>query len=145
MADALLRPSELVGMIGRWKMQAVAPEQAAGLAHTDKEHLASMAYRRYQQALKTAGAVDFDDLLLCTEELFQRFPDARRAEAARFSHLLVDEYQDTNAVQYRIVKALAAGHRNLCVVGTTTSRSTAGAGPKCGTSCASGRTGPRPK
>jgi len=115
--DALLRPSELIGMIGRWKMQSIAPEQAASQAHSDKEHLASMAYRRYQQALRTAGALDFDDLLLCTEQLFEKFPDARRAEAARFSHLMIDEYQDTNGSQYRIVKALAAGHRNLCVVG----------------------------
>ncbi len=76
-----------------------------------------MAYRRYQKALKQAGAVDFDDLLLCTEELFTRFDDVRQAEAGRFSHLLIDEYQDTNASQYRIVRALADAHRNLCVVG----------------------------
>jgi DNA helicase-2/ATP-dependent DNA helicase PcrA len=76
-----------------------------------------MGYRRYQKSLKNAGAVDFDDLLLCTEEIFQKFPEARREEAGRFDHLLVDEYQDTNGSQYRIVKALASGHRNLCVVG----------------------------
>ena len=87
------------------------------VAQTDKEHLAASAYRRYQNALKAAGAVDFDDLLLLTEELFSRFPKFRAAEAGRFDHLLVDEYQDTNGSQYRIVKALAAGHRNLCVVG----------------------------
>ncbi|MFV1964360.1 MAG: ATP-dependent helicase, partial [Pirellulaceae bacterium] len=62
-------------------------------------------------------AVDFDDLLLCTEELFQEHHDALREEAGRFDHLLVDEYQDTNGSQYRIVKALASAHRNLCVVG----------------------------
>ncbi len=61
--------------------------------------------------------MDFDDLLLCTEELFERFADVRRQEAERYSHLLIDEYQDTNASQYRIVRALAVGHRNLCVVG----------------------------
>ncbi len=86
-------------------------------AQNDKEHLAAMAYVRYQKALRAAGAVDFDDLLGCTEELFHRFPDVRRTEASRFSHLLIDEYQDTNGSQYAIVKALAAGHRNLCVVG----------------------------
>ncbi len=116
-ADDLLRPGDLVNTISRWKMQSVRPEQAASLAHTDKEHLAAMAYRRYQRALQQAGAVDFDDLLLCTEELFARFADVRKAEADRFSHLLIDEYQDTNGSQYRIVKALAGGHRNLCVVG----------------------------
>jgi len=116
-ASGALRPSELIGMIGRWKTASVRPAQAATVAQTDKEHLAAAAYRRYQNALKASGAVDFDDLLLCTEELFRRFSKVRKAEADRFDHLLIDEYQDTNGSQYRIVKALAAGHRNLCVVG----------------------------
>ncbi len=116
-SDEALRPADVVAAISRWKMRSIRPEQAAAEAHSDKEHLASMAYRRYQRALKQAGAFDFDDLLLCTEELFDNFADARRAEAARFSHLLIDEYQDTNGSQYRIVRALAAAHRNLCVVG----------------------------
>jgi DNA helicase II / ATP-dependent DNA helicase PcrA len=115
--ETLLRPGDLLYFIGRWKNASVRPDAAAAAAQTDKEHLAAAAYRRYQNALKTAGAVDFDDLLLCTEELFARHPKSRQAEADRFDHLLVDEYQDTNGSQYRIVKALAAGHRNLCVVG----------------------------
>lgn len=115
--DGLMRPSELVRRIGQWKTVGVDPGQAAQIAQSDKQHLAAAAYRRYQNSLAAAGAVDFDDLLLCTEELFRRFPKLRRAEAERFDHLLVDEYQDTNAIQYRIVKALAAAHRNLCVVG----------------------------
>ncbi len=61
--------------------------------------------------------MDFDDLLWLTERLFSEYPEVRQAEADRFDHLLVDEYQDTNGSQYRIVKALAAEHRNLCVVG----------------------------
>ena len=113
----VLRPSDLINIISRWKTASVRPADAVALAGTDKEHLAAMAYRRYQRALKVAGAVDFDDLLLCTEELFASAPDALAAEAGRFSHLLIDEYQDTNGAQYRIVKALAAPHRNLCVVG----------------------------
>jgi len=115
--SATLRPSDLVGRIGIWKTAGVRPAEAASIARTDKEHIAAAAYRRYQTTLRTAGAVDFDDLLLCTEELFRRFPEVRRAEAARFDHLLIDEYQDTNGSQYRIVKSLAARHRNLCVVG----------------------------
>ena len=66
--------------------------------------------------LKAAGALDFDDMLLCTEDLFAGFPKARKAEADRFDHLLVDEYQDTNGSQYRIVKALAAGHARSCTI-----------------------------
>ncbi|MFZ5830484.1 MAG: ATP-dependent helicase [Planctomycetota bacterium] len=116
-AETALRPSDLLYWISRWKCASIRPEKAIQVASTDKEHLAASAYRRYQAALKLAGAVDFDDLLLCTEELFDRFPEVRAAEAGRFDHLLVDEYQDTNGSQYRIVRALAAGHRNLCVVG----------------------------
>ncbi len=116
-ADGTLRPGDLLYQIGAWKTASVRPAQAASLAETDKEHLAAAAYRRYQNALKAAGAVDFDDLLMHTEELFRRFAEVRRAEAGRFDHVLVDEYQDTNRSQYRIVKALVAGHRNLCVVG----------------------------
>ncbi len=116
-ADGLLRPGDLIYFIGRWKTASVWPEEAAASAQTDKEHLAAAAYRRYQNALKAAGALDFDDLLLLTEELLGKSPKTRQLEAGRFDHLLVDEYQDTNASQYRIVKYLAAGHRNLCVVG----------------------------
>jgi len=113
----LLRPGDLLFQISHWKTHALRPADASQLARTDKEHLAAMGYRRYQKALMHAGAVDFDDLLLCTEELFRRFPEVRKAEAELFDHLLVDEYQDTNGTQYLIVKALAAEHRNLCVVG----------------------------
>lgn len=112
-----LRPSDLVSWVGYWKSRSVTPQQAAAMAETDAQHLAAAGYRRYQKALKTSGAVDFDDLLLCTLELFSKFPEVRREEAGRFDHLLIDEYQDTNTAQYRIVKALAADHRNLCVVG----------------------------
>jgi DNA helicase-2/ATP-dependent DNA helicase PcrA len=112
-----LRPSELIHIISRWKCLSLAPPAAAKTATSDREHLAAMGYRRYQKSLQAAGAVDFDDLLLLTEKLFAEHPGARRQEAALFDHLLVDEYQDTSAVQYRIIKALAAEHRNLCVVG----------------------------
>jgi DNA helicase-2/ATP-dependent DNA helicase PcrA len=113
----LLRPGDLLFQISHWKTHALRPADASQLARTDKEHLAAMGYRRYQKALRHAGAVDFDDLLLCTEELFRRFPEVRKEEAGLFDHLLVDEYQDTNGTQYHIVKALASDHRNLCVVG----------------------------
>jgi DNA helicase-2/ATP-dependent DNA helicase PcrA len=112
-----LRPGDLLAIIGGWKTRGIRPSEAEKVAETDREQLAAMAFERYQGALRAAGAVDFDDLLLLTEELFARFPDVRAAEAGRFDHVLIDEYQDTNALQYRIVKALAQDHRNLCVVG----------------------------
>jgi DNA helicase-2/ATP-dependent DNA helicase PcrA len=113
----LIRPSDLVALVSRWKTAGILPAQAAQQARSDQEHLAAAGYRRYQQALWHAGAVDFDDLLLLTERLLLEHPELRQAEAARFDHLLVDEYQDTSALQYRIVEALAREHRNLCVVG----------------------------
>jgi DNA helicase II / ATP-dependent DNA helicase PcrA len=112
-----LRPGDLLALIGGWKTHSVRPERAGELAENDKQQLAALAYVRYQAALKASGALDFDDLLLCTEELFEKHADVRVAEAGRFDHLLIDEYQDTNALQYRIVRALAERHRNLCVVG----------------------------
>lgn len=112
-----IRPGDLLSIISGWKTLSLRPEQAADAADGPKEELAAVAYERYQVALKAAGAVDFDDLLLLTEQLFTRHPEARFAESSRFDHLLIDEYQDTNGLQYRIVKELAARHRNLCVVG----------------------------
>ena len=112
-----LAPGDLLSFIGRWKNSCVRSEQAEAVATGDREQLAAAGYRRYQQTLKKLGAVDFDDLLLLTEELFERFTSVRKAEAARFDHVLIDEYQDTNRSQYQIVKGLASDHGNLCVVG----------------------------
>jgi DNA helicase-2/ATP-dependent DNA helicase PcrA len=116
-SDDSLRPGDLLAIISNWKNRSIAPRQAASIAESDREHLAAAAYRRYQTHLKARGMVDFDDLLLCTERLLADHAAIRRDEAGRFDHVLVDEYQDTNGSQYRLVKSLAAGHRNLCVVG----------------------------
>ncbi len=139
-----LRPGDLLYFIGRWKTAAVEPDAATSQAATDREHLAAVAYRRYQDALKTAGAVDFDDLLLLTQKLFDQFPKVRRDEAARFDHLLIDEYQDTNASQYRIVKALADAHQNLCVVGDDDQSIYGWRARRSNTSCDSSTIGPPP-
>ena len=112
-----LKPSDLLNIIGGWKNQSIKPDEAASVAATDKEHFAAAGYRRYQDALRTRGAMDFDDLLLQTEFLFDEHPAIRDEEAAKYDHVLVDEYQDTNGSQYRITKHLTLRHRNLCVVG----------------------------
>ena len=74
-------------------------------------------YDLYQKKIKAAGAMDFDDILLNTNILFRDHPDALAEIAGRFSHILVDEYQDTNFAQYLILNKLARGHRNISVVG----------------------------
>ena len=112
-----LRPGDMLSIIGGWKNASVGHEQAAFVAATDREHLAAAAYRRYQNGLQIRGAMDFDDLLLHTETLFDQHPAIRDEEAAKYDHVLVDEYQDTNGSQYRITKHLVLRHRNLCVVG----------------------------
>lgn len=112
-----LSPSDMLNIIGGWKNASIHPRKASFVAETDKEHFAAAGYRRYQEALKLRGAMDFDDLLLQTEVLFSEHQDIRDEEAGAFDHVLVDEYQDTNGSQYRITRALVDGHRNLCVVG----------------------------
>jgi DNA helicase-2/ATP-dependent DNA helicase PcrA len=74
-------------------------------------------YRLYQQRLVEASAVDFDDIIMLTVELFQAFPAVLEHYQRRFRYVLVDEYQDTNHAQYVLLKLLTAEHRNLCVVG----------------------------
>ena len=115
--DESLRPGDLLMLVSTWKNKSYEPSRAASIAETDKEHLAAAGYRRYQDHLRGKGMVDFDDLLLLTQQLFAKFPTVRREEAGLFDHVLIDEYQDTNQSQYQIVKGLAMGHRNLCVVG----------------------------
>ncbi|MBN2218369.1 MAG: UvrD-helicase domain-containing protein [Pirellulales bacterium] len=117
MPETAIRPGDAIAMISRWKMAGVEPDAAASRAQSDKEHIGASVYRRYQAKLKSVGAVDFDDLLRLTAKLFAQSPDVCRAEAGRFDHVMIDEYQDTNGNQYELVKALASGHRNLCVVG----------------------------
>ncbi len=112
-----LRPADMLAIIGGWKNQSVLPDRAAAIAETDREHFSAAGYRRYQAALAAHGAMDFDDLLLHTEMLFDQNHAVRDEEAARYDHVLVDEYQDTNGSQYRITRHLALRHRNLCVVG----------------------------
>jgi len=115
--EDMLKPSDFLNIVSQWKNVGVKPEQASSAAISDKEHLAASGYKRYQRQLKLQAAFDFDDLLVCAEQLLQDNEAVRKIEAGKYDHVLVDEYQDTNGCQYRIIKALAIGHRNLCVVG----------------------------
>jgi DNA helicase-2/ATP-dependent DNA helicase PcrA len=116
-SDKTLRPGDLLGLIGRMKSAGDSPDAAAAEAQSDRDFLAAMGYRRYQQQLRATGAVDFDDLLLLTDRLFAEYPEVLARQQARFDHVQIDEYQDTNGIQFRVVEALVRAHRNLCVVG----------------------------
>ncbi|HWL07472.1 MAG TPA: UvrD-helicase domain-containing protein [Planctomicrobium sp.] len=112
-----LKPGDLLSLISQWKSAGLTPERAMRVIEDDKEHLGAMGYRRYQQAIQAAGAVDFDDLLLLTEQLFEKHPDILEKNQQRLTHVQIDEYQDTNGLQFRIIEALVRHHHNLCVVG----------------------------
>ena len=92
------------------------------------------AYQEYQAQLRRNNALDFDDLIMKTVELFQNCPEVLDNYQERFRYIMVDEYQDTNTAQFRLVSLLASKYRNLCVVATTISLSTASAGRISGTS-----------
>ncbi|MBQ9371434.1 MAG: UvrD-helicase domain-containing protein [Thermoguttaceae bacterium] len=117
LASGTLRPGDLISKMSDWKSSGMRPVQALNSARDSKEYLFATAYSRYQARLRDLGAVDFDDILLLTEDLFEQFPEVLAEESGRFDRILVDEYQDTNMSQYRIISGLAAPHRNLCVVG----------------------------
>ena len=116
-AGGAVKPSDFLYQISQWKSAGILPDTAMSHPESAREYLIAVAYNRYQMALKTLGAVDFDDLLIHTEELFKQFPNVLLEESQRFDHLLIDEYQDTNMIQYRIVRGLALPHRNICAVG----------------------------
>ena len=83
----------------------------------DLESFAGVVYPRYQELLKSMNALDFDDLLLLTLRLFREHPSVLQKYQDRFRYIMVDEYQDTNTVQYELIKMLAGEKKNLCVVG----------------------------
>lgn len=115
--ETSLRPGDLLACISRWKMAGVLPSGASEVAQNDADFLAAAAYRRYQASLEACAAVDFDDLLFLTHRLFTDHPDVLARHQRRFSHVQIDEYQDTNGMQFAIVEALVREHGNLCVVG----------------------------
>jgi len=79
--------------------------------------MAGLVYPRYQSALKAFNAIDFDDIIMLTAELLQHHPEVLKHWQDRFGYIMVDEYQDTNSSQYLLINLLAAGCKNLCVVG----------------------------
>ena len=110
-------PKKLRWRIDEWKNQGLLPAQAAAQASDIDDELTSELYATYQRLLFDANALDFGDLLLQTRELFRRAPRVLAYYQRRWQYILVDEYQDTNRVQYELVKQLTGTHENLCVVG----------------------------
>jgi DNA helicase-2/ATP-dependent DNA helicase PcrA len=110
-------PKAMKAVISKAKNELVDFESFADQGDGFYHEQVADVYRLYQQRLLEASAMDFDDLLMVTVELFGAFPDVLAGYQERFRYVLVDEYQDTNRAQYVLVKQLTATHRNLCVVG----------------------------
>ena len=121
--DKVYKPRDVLARISMAKNNLItvaayqaSPELQTQDSHTKRPRLGEV-YQRYQEKLKQSGVMDFDDILLNMNYLLRDNPDALAAISGRFTHILVDEYQDTNRAQYLILKRLAQAHRNLCVVG----------------------------
>jgi len=111
------RARELQAIISRAKNRAQTAEEFAAEAHTPAQLVAARLYTAYQEALRRQNGVDFDDLLLGGLRLLREHAEIADHYAAQFEHILVDEYQDTNRVQFLLVERLARTHRNILVVG----------------------------
>jgi DNA helicase-2/ATP-dependent DNA helicase PcrA len=115
--DSTLQPRLALSRISHAKNRMEGPESFAANSWNPKEAQIGKLYEIYVQRLKDANALDFDDLLLRTVELFDKAPAVRERYAQKFRFVMVDEYQDTNRPQYLLIQQLAGLHRNLCVVG----------------------------
>src|SRR3954469_14616217 len=112
-------PRSVHAAISMAKNDNISAEQFRERAGAIFERKIADVYVEYQQRLRKAGAMDFDDLLMVTGTLFRQHPEVLSHYRHRFKHVLVDEYQDTNTVQNELVIQLASEHRNICVVGDT--------------------------
>ena len=121
--DKVYKPRDVLARISKAKNNLItvtsylaSQELQAEDYHAKRPRLGEV-YKRYQEKLNQSGVMDFDDILLNMNYLLRDNPEALRAIAGRFTHIMVDEYQDTNAAQYLILKKLAQFSRNICVVG----------------------------
>lgn len=107
-------PRAILALLSRYRNGG---ERAVAFADPGVRAMAEHIRTRYESALRACNAVDFDDLILLTLRLFREHPAALAACRAKYLYVMVDEYQDTNAAQFELVRALTCEHRNLCVVG----------------------------
>ncbi len=116
--DKLFKPKAVLGEISRAKDTMTSPKEYLFTVGSDyrKQEIAKI-YQKYQSKLLQANALDFDDIICKTVELFEQFPDVLEYYQNRWRYILVDEYQDTNHAQFRLVSLLARKYKNLCVVG----------------------------
>ena len=117
-SEKQLAPRAILSEISFAKDKMISPAQMKEEAGMDyRKKTIARIYRRYQERMLAANAVDFDDILCLTVELFEKFPEVLEKYQNRYKYIMVDEYQDTNHVQFRLVSLLSQAHSNICVVG----------------------------
>jgi len=112
-----LKPKAVGGMISRHKNDGLDPADVMSVALYPQQKQVAQIYERYERAKREAVALDFDDLLIECVRMLREREDVREKWRTRFHHILIDEYQDTNAIQYQFVRLLVGAERNICVVG----------------------------
>ncbi len=116
-SDKTLTPKMALGIISGYQNAGVAPADAKRDAIYPNQKKVAEVFQVYEQEKHAAGALDFDDLLTRTASLLEKNKMVRKKWQEKFQHILIDEYQDTNAVQYKLIKLLVGPERNICVVG----------------------------
>ncbi len=117
LSERAVNPRAVLTRISRAKNELLSPEEYALVANDQMEERTARLYRMYQERLEGLQALDFDDLLMGAVLLFERHPEVLAAYQDLWRYIMVDEYQDTNHAQYRLIHLLASTHGNLCVVG----------------------------
>jgi DNA helicase-2/ATP-dependent DNA helicase PcrA len=117
LSDRLFTPRQALSRISRAKNQGMGPEELYQNARDPETEMLASIFGRYRERLRSANALDFDDLLLKTVELFDKSAELAESYSRRFRYIHVDEYQDTNRVQYRLIRQLTRAHHNICAVG----------------------------
>lgn len=115
--DKIFTPNYVLGIISGAKEHGIDSREFAENADGYKEKITAKLYRDYEETLKKNNAMDFDDLIWRTVQLFEKDAEVLDYYREKFRYIMVDEYQDTNYMQYRIIRLLAEKHRNICVVG----------------------------
>ncbi len=112
-----LTPQRILGYISSCKNASLSPESAAAYAHTPEYKALHRVYVEYEEFLRSKNMLDFDDLLYLTCEILRTHEDLRNETSGHYQYIMVDEYQDTNEIQYKLLSYLTSTHTNLCVVG----------------------------
>ncbi len=112
-----LNLSFLASEISKYKNTLLTPEEVIAKAELPDYKKAALIYQRYQENIEENNLVDFDDLLMLTHRILEENEDLRRETSQRYQYIMVDEYQDTNELQYKLLRLLCSEHDNLCVVG----------------------------